>query len=1180
MNYIIDQLKNLSEYVDMLDQLKAGNASIYLYGLIRESMPHFIYALNHDLEKSIFVVVEDELRAKAMYDSLSGLPIDRICYYPKSEISFHDIKPLESSSDLARIEVMNRLVRGEKLIVIASVEALHKKISTPIYFKNLTLHIDATDEVDIADLANRLMLLQYERVSTVESKGQYAIRGGIIDIYPIDRDTPVRVELFDTEIDSIRTFGVSDQRSIEHIDGFDITPAREFLINQKDKNSILAGLDGDIEEMQGKFLYGVDKELLAEKYNKIREYIANDILLSNPDLVMPYIKQGSYAGILDYLDRDAVILFEDLAKIYDRMTRTEESFRSDFAYQLEKGEVFSSHQQMVYDFAQILHSAKGFSTINVTQLRVRTRLLNPDHSYPITTIETQTYHRNFSLMAEKLREYMLSGHKIILFAQSEERMLSLKDALALEEIPVLTGTDLNQPLKSGQVMISPYSMSRGFEYRNLKLVVITHNEIYGTTGKAASRAPKKRKTTKDLINYSDLTIGDFVVHENHGIGRYQGLEQIDVGGIVKDYLLLEYRGADRLYIPTDQMNLIQKYIGAEAKLPKLNKLGGMEWNRTKQKAKKALDEIADDLVELYARRSQDVGYAFSKDSHWQREFEDSFIYEETYAQLRCIDEIKRDMESDKPMERLLCGDVGYGKTEVALRAAFKAIMDGKQVAFLVPTTILAQQHYNTAVERFRNFPMKVEMISRFRSPARQKVILEEARKGYVDLLIGTHRILSKDLQFKDIGLLIIDEEQRFGVRHKDKLKQLRKNIDVLFLSATPIPRTLQMGLVGIKDMSLLDEAPEERYPTNTYVLEYDAGIVREAILKEMERGGQVYFVYNRVRDIEEMSYRLRELIPEARIVIGHGQMTERLLEKVMMDFTDGEYDILLSTSIIETGLDIQNVNTMIVYNADYMGLSQLYQLKGRIGRGERSSYAYFTYEKGKTLTEVSEKRLKAIRDFTEFGSGFKIAMRDLELRGAGNMLGESQSGHIEAIGYDLYVKMLETAIQQAKGITEPERTTEVTIELGIDSYIPSDYIHDSTDKIDIYKRIANMETKAEMDDMIDELIDRYGDIPASVLNIMYLSLVKTLAVQLGFSKLYETQQHLVAEYEEQSLFSPKVLFQLSDLMEGQLELSLVNPPSLKIPVGTGSLTKLFQLLANLREFVQEEKNSALPEQGH
>ena len=1163
MNFLTDGLKNIKDYTQLLEKLNSGKSSIYINGMVRESFPHFLYALLQNQKKSIFVVVEDELRAKEIYDSANNLPNIDISLYPKSDIGFYNITPLESSQNDSRIKIMNRLTGEETFIIVASVEAIRKKISTPKYFKSSTIDINVSDELDVEEFVNKLNNLQYERVETVESRGQFAIRGGIIDIYPIDNEHPVRIELFDVEVDSIRVFSISDQRSIENTDKITITPAREFLLTEKDKANIIKGIDRDIDIARNKFMYGVDKEKLIEKYTQIREMVENNFILSNPDLVMPYIKPDSYASILDYIDEDSIVIFEDLARVYDRASDIEARYQEDISYQIEKGEVFVSHEKIPFKFNDNLKQIKEFSTINITQLKKRTRLLSPELDLSLVTVETQVYNRNFSLLTSNLKDMIYSGYKVIIMAQNHEKASGLVELLKTEDIPALYTDTIEHEIKSSQIYITPFSLSKGFEYRALKQIFITHNEIYGKTHVGTKKRRYKKMSGQDIVSYSDLIAGDYVVHENHGIGLYKGIEQIKVAQKVKDYLVVEYRGTDRLFIPTDQMNLIQKYIGGENRAPRLNKLGAPEWSKTKQRAKKALDEIAEDLLEIYARRMKESGYAFSKDTHWQREFEDSFIYEETEAQLRSIEEIKGDMEKARPMERLLCGDVGYGKTEVALRAAFKAIMDGKQVAFLVPTTILAQQHYHTAIERFKDFPVNIEMISRFRTAKEQREILKKVSEGSVDLLIGTHRLLSKDLKFKELGLLIIDEEQRFGVRHKDKLKELRENIDVLMLSATPIPRTLQMGLVGIRDMSLLDEAPEERFPTTTYVLEYEPMIIREAIIKEMERGGQIYFVYNRVYDIEEMAFKIQELVPEASIVTAHGRMNERSLEKVMIDFTNGEYDILLSTSIIETGLDIHNVNTMIIYNADYMGLSQLYQLKGRIGRGGRTSYAYFTYEKGKSLTEISEKRLKAIRDFTEFGSGFKIAMRDLELRGAGNLLGEVQHGHIDQIGYDLYVKLLERAISEAKGEESSTESREVAIDLGVDSYIPTNYIKSGTDKVEIYKRIAEIESTEELEDMIDELIDRFGDLPDPVINVMYISLLKSLATKIGFTQISGGDESIKFEYDNINLFSLEEFEALTGKFGSELELGLATPPSLTIRTKSDQLRRGYELLEEI-----------------
>jgi transcription-repair coupling factor (superfamily II helicase) len=670
-----------------------------------------------------------------------------------------------------------------------------------------------------------------------------------------------------------------------------------------------------------------------------------------------------------------------------------------------------------------------------------------------------------------------------------------------------------------------------------------------------------------------LVIDDFVVHENHGVGQYKGIEQIEVQGIKKDYIIIQYRGNDKLFIPTDQMNLVQKYIGGEAVKPKLNKLSGIEWQKAKQKAKKSVEVIAEDLIELYAERSKIKGFSFSKDTEWQKEFESSFIYEETPSQIRSIEEIKKDMESDKPMDRLLCGDVGYGKTEVAIRAAFKAIMDGKQVAVLVPTTILAQQHYNTILDRFKDYPMKVEKLSRFRTAKEQKQILKDLNRGLIDIVVGTHKILSKDLVFKDLGLLIIDEEQRFGVRHKEKLKDLKKNIDVLTLSATPIPRTLQMGLVGIRDMSTLDEPPEERFPINTYVIEFNPQIIKDAINREMLRGGQIYFVYNKIHDIDEVRFKLLDLVPDAKIAIAHGRMSERELENVMLDFGDGEYDILLCTTIIETGLDIANVNTMIVYDADKMGLSQLYQLKGRIGRGDRTSYAYFTYEQNKSLTEISEKRLMAIKDFTEFGSGYKIAMRDLELRGAGNILGEVQSGHISAVGYDLYVKLLEETLGEIRGEAPKVKASEVEIDIKIDAYIPSSYIEDSNEKIDMYKKIASINTEEDYDEIVEELIDRFGDIPKMVQNIMDISLMKSYASKCGFERLFEKAGKIEIIYSDKKELDLKELEFISENYKGEMNFDLSDKPIISIEFKDNNLKNIIELLKVIMTFkINNEKN--------
>ena len=715
------------------------------------------------------------------------------------------------------------------------------------------------------------------------------------------------------------------------------------------------------------------------------------------------------------------------------------------------------------------------------------------------------------------------------------------------------------------------SISRGYIFTDFKINVYSHRDIFGKEKYRNRKKTKKSVSAKDIINYSDIEIGDYVVHENNGIGIYKGISQIEVNNTKKDYFVIEYKGNDKVFVPVDQMDLVSKYIGNKGDKPKISSLGSNQWKKAKQRAKKAVDEIADDLVELYAKRSKAKGHAFSKDTTWQKEFEDSFVYEETDSQNRSIDEIKNDMEDIKPMDRLLCGDVGYGKTEVALRAAFKAIMDGYQVCFLVPTTILASQHYSTMKERFKDFPVDCALLSRFVSKKDQEKNIKNLKNGKVDIIVGTHRLLSKDIKFKNLGLLIIDEEQRFGVRHKDKLKKLKENIDVLTLSATPIPRTLQMSLTGIRDMSTLDEPPERRLPVNTYVLEYDESIIKRAIEKELDRDGQVYFVYNRVYNIEKIYNHLKDLIPDANIEIAHGQMSAKSLEKIMEDFVSGKTDILLATTIIETGMDIQNVNTIIVYDSDMMGLSQLYQLKGRIGRSSRSSYAYFTYAKGKVLTEIGEKRLKSIKDFSDFGSGYKIAMRDLELRGAGNILGESQSGQVEAIGYDLYVKFLQQAVNKASGKEIYKNDyNDVYIDLKVDAYIPDSYIEDSSQKIEIYTRISRIENLDDYSLLVEDLIDRYGDIPLMVDNLMYVSLVKSLADQLGFDEIREVKNEIKISYDDRNKFTFEQLSQINEDYHNDLSFDLSQNPSFKLPNKNTKLLDCYELLKVI-ENVKEKK---------
>lgn len=1161
MNFLIDFLKNNESYLDMISNLKLNNVPIYCNGLIKESLFHLIYSIFNDLpDKNLVLLVENDNRANELCDELKNLVGDKVVVYPNFEIRFHNINSLETNLENIRIGIMNRLLSNEKFIIITTASALSKKISTPNFFKSHYIYIDENSEINLNELTEKLIKMHYDRVDFVEAKGQFSIRGSIFDIFPVNFENPIRIELFGDDVDSIRLFDINSQRSVEKLNKVEIIPAKEMVLSKDDVENILNGLNKDIEKLQKLKLFGKDIEKATEKFYQIFNDLKENYHISNMDLISPYIKKGSYSTLLDYLEKDSIICTEDILKIYDRNLEIENLFHENVVFSIENAEILDSHKDILIPFEQILRRIKEFSIINFTQLLKRTKIINPKSIVNLKTIEAEMFNRKFDLLFQNLKSKLQRGYKIVIFAGSLEKANNLKEILFAENINSNIIEGLEFELKSSILGISTLNLESGFEYPVQKVLFLTHKEIYGTVKKASKKAKKKSK--ENLLDYTNLNVGDFVVHENHGIGEYRGIEQIEVDGIVKDHILILYKGNDKLYIPTDQMNLIQKYIGKDGYRPKLNKLGSSDWIKTKNRAKKVLDEIALDLVQLYAKRDKIKGFAFSEDTTWQKEFEDSFIYEETYSQLRAINEIKKDMEQFKPMDRLLCGDVGYGKTEVALRAAFKAMMDDKQVAFLVPTTILAQQHFNTANDRIGDFPLEIEMLSRFRSPAKQKEILKNVKNGKVNLLIGTHKLLSNNLEFKDLGLLIIDEEQRFGVKHKEALKKIKENIDVLSLSATPIPRTMQMSLVGIRDMSVLDDPPEERVTIATFVLEYNDSVIREAIYKELDRGGQVYFVYNRIHDMEKMYVELSKLIPDARIAMAHSKLSNKELENIMYDFQEGEYDILLCTTIIETGMDIKNCNTMIIYDADKMGLSQLYQLKGRIGRSTRRAYAYFTYEKDKVLTEISEKRLMAIRDFSEFGSGFKIAMRDLELRGAGNILGECQSGHIETIGYEMYVRMLEESIKTIKG-ENINIKSQTTIELSVDAYIPSNYIGDSNQKIDMYRKIAAISSKEDFNEIYEELTDRFGEVPTTVLNVMNVSYLKRISSELNFIKIIERGKSVVFNFDQSNKKILQLIGSLTDELFRKIEFNLNENAELIFNYDKNKLPESINFVENL-----------------
>ena len=969
-NFLLDPLLNMDSYRDLLRDIERKLSPIFLYGLIDEDLGHFVYGLNEHLNKQILLVTYDEAKSKRLYEDIRNLGNENVEHFPSKEKLFYEIDAHSYDNMNQRLKVLTKLLKGEEIIVIASLEALLDRVVKKEIFEDYTQTIAFGEPIDLDSLTSTLIAGGYERVQMVEGIGQFSIRGGIIDIFPPNSQNPYRIELFDDEVDSIRSFDVVTQRSIDVLDSISIPPVREVLILEEYRQKIHENLKKELDSHNYQ-----DKNL--EKFGRYLEKLEENSYISNRHLILPFIPKKYLGSILDYLDEDALIFLDEPKRLEERADDFKEELYLKTTDLLEAGEILSAHVGIDYEYKDFIKMILERTTL------MSSTLLRPSYDvagkaiYSFTCKSTTNYHNKMDLLVEDLKYYKYRGYKIIILSGTEERGIRLKETLLEYGIDSTFSPGKKGEIKSGQLFITTGSVQGGFEYSNIKLLVISDREIFG----AQKKKTRTKKKPKETISLADLTVGTYIVHENHGIGQYEGIVQLDIQGVKKDYLTIRYRGEDKLYIPVDQLNLIQKYIGPDSAKPKLNKLNSGEWQRTKKRAKKAVEDMAEDLIKLYAKREMLEGYAFSKDTPWQKQFEDLFPYEETEGQLKSIEEIKRDMEKPKPMDRLLCGDVGFGKTEVALRAAFKALMDGKQVAFLVPTTILAQQHYNTIVERFRGFPIKPALLSRFKTPKEIKLTLEGIKNGLVDIVVGTHRLLSNDVKFKDLGLLIIDEEQRFGVKHKEKLKKLRENIDVLTLSATPIPRTLHMSMVGIRDMSVIEEPPEERYPIQTYVVEFNEQLIRDAILKEVSRGGQVYFVYNRVQTIDKVASKLRALVPEARFTVAHGQMSERQLENVMMDFYNRNHDVLVCTTIIETGLDIPNVNTIIIYDADKMGLSQLYQLRGRVGRSNRIAYAYFTYKKDKVLSEVAEKRLRAIKEFTEFGSGFKIAIETWRLEG-------------------------------------------------------------------------------------------------------------------------------------------------------------------------------------------------------
>ncbi len=1275
-----DPLAELIEYEELAQTLLKKGGPVQAVGTLDSQKVHLMYQLGKDYPWKL-VVTYDEARAKEIYEDFRNFTRD-VWLYPAKDLLFYAADIHGNMMTRQRLLVLKALLEGAGGMIVTTLDGLMDHLLPLAHLEAHILSIESGQQLDLEKLKEELVSSGYERTAQVDSMGQFSIRGGIVDIYPLTEEFPIRIELWDDEVDSIRSFDLESQRSVEQLDKVQIYPAQEIVM---DKGQLEAGIEELLKEAG-------ESEKVFRRNGKLEEghrivTVVRDFVdgleegwkIGNLDAYVRYFCQDT-VSFIQYLPREETLFFlDEPTRLQEKGGAVEAEFRESMSQRLEKGYLLGGQTQLLFSVKEILARLQTDRTLYLTSLEQRLTGFLVKGQYAFVVKNVNSYQSSFEILIKDLTRWKKEGYRVVLLTASrtrasrlasdlreyglsaycpdgpvfsggypeaggegaeteqreelpagsggalsagegergpagqedepsgqEDEPLGQKEELSVgwredptacqgkgltvargenlmtsqgkdptadqekdltadqgkdpaasqrEELPKLpaVGQSFARPLPArsvapGEIMVTYGNLHRGFEYPLLRFVVITESDMFGAE-KKRRRKKKPAYAGKKILDRAELAIGDYVVHEDHGLGIYRGIEKIERDRVIKDYIKVEYADGGNLYVPATRLDRIQKYAGSEGKRPKLNKLGGTEWKKTKSKVKGAVEQIAKDLVELYAARQSAKGFCYGPDTVWQREFEEMFPYEETEDQLEAIEAAKADMESGKVMDRLICGDVGYGKTEIALRTAFKVVQESKQVVYLVPTTILAQQHYNTFVQRMKDFPVRVDMLSRFRTPAQQKKTMEDLKKGLVDVVIGTHRVLSKDVQFKDLGLLIIDEEQRFGVTHKEKIKKLKENVDVLTLTATPIPRTLHMSLVGIRDMSVLEEPPVDRVPIQTYVMEYDEEMVREAIHRELARNGQVYYVYNRVNDIDELTGRIQALVPEASVTYAHGQMSERELERIMSDFINGDIDVLVSTTIIETGLDIPNANTMIIQDADRMGLSQLYQLRGRVGRSSRTSYAFLMYKRDKILREEAEKRLQAIREFTELGSGIKIAMRDLEIRGAGNVLGAEQHGHMDAVGYDLYCKLLNQAVLLLKGqdqakAGQPGLDMETVVECDIDAYIPAYYIKNEYQKLDIYKRIAALEGEEEELDMRDELIDRFGDIPKAVENLLTIASIKSMAHQVDMTEVAIDHQGFCLTLCPKARLDPRGLIEIVGAYKGKLTLTTGDAPTL------------------------------------
>lgn len=1103
MKNIVDYVKTSEDFQDIV-QASKNNETQLITGATGSAVTLAVETIYEKHPKPTLVVAPNALYANQMIEDLSvNIPEEELYFYPADEVIQMEMAVTSPDIQAQRIDALTFLRSKNSGIVVTPLAGVKRLLPTAESFDQQEVTIEVGGELDETNIAQNLVDMGYVREKLVAAPGEFSMRGGIIDVFPITEENPIRIELFDVEVDSMRYFEVGSQRSIENIDKFTLLPAndRYFLTEwlQESEEKLMIKFDKaltNLHESEDAELYDTLSATMSSVHDAVAEGEPYDELPLFADDIYP-----ERSTLLDYLAEDGQVIVSDYSRLLDNEKLMDEE---GTRWQMDKVETggMLAEQELTASFKNTMQTFEGGKTYfslfekGISQLPL-------DNLTTMKYRSMQQYFGKMDALKDELERFTSLQYAVVIMGEDEKRANSIHDTLNDFNIPHLLVGEKDE-LKAGEIYLMQKSYRVGFELSSEKLAVITEKELFNRVPKKQRRRPQKMSNAERLKSYSDLNQGDYVVHVNHGVGRYVGMTTMDIGGKHQDYLEIVYRNDGKLYVPADQINLIQKYVASEGKTPHLHKLGGTEWTKTKQRVSKQVEDIADDLIDLYAARETKEGHAYPPDNDYQREFEDAFPYNETADQLRTIEEVKKDMESKRPMDRLLVGDVGYGKTEVAMRAIFKAIQDGKQAAFLVPTTVLAQQHYTSLIERFDGFPVEIDMLSRFRTKKQQTETLKRLKEGKVDVVVGTHRLLSDDVDYKDLGLLVVDEEQRFGVKHKEKMKVIKEDVDVLTLTATPIPRTLHMSMVGARDLSVIETPPRNRYPVQTYVMEQNDGAVREAIEREMARDGQIFYLHNRVASMPKKVAEIQELVPEANIAYAHGQMAENALEDVMQDFIDGQYDVLVTTTIIETGVDMPNANTLIIENADHMGLSQLYQLRGRVGRSNRVAYAYLMYEPNKILREENVKRLQALKEFTALGSGFKLAMQDLAIRGAGNLLGQQQSGFIDSVGYNLYTELLKEAVQRKQNV-ETVETTDTEMNLDIEAYIPSDYIQDESQKIEMYTRIRNMDSEDEYYDIQADLIDRFGDYPQEVSDLITVAYIKMFAERALIDKIARHQ---------------------------------------------------------------------------